>query len=431
VLPCRQTTGIFLLLTALVFSTLPYCFGESEAVARFRKEWEEAKDFPPNQKEAIEKLSREMTVEAAKVIAEVAFRDDASYEASQAAFDALVRMYTTKIVKWMSGEVHSNTNWRVRAVMARVLARQGDADATDGLIKALGDKKWEVRFAVAKALGRMPVSRRIIDVLVQQMQKEEGRLIYEFANILGEITGAKGITKAADWKNWWDANKDTWAPPSELGGPDRPGTANPKDSFKTDPGSPIYGRIKTKKVIFVVDVSESMRTEGAWGEGKKKMSRLDIVKKELCHVIEHQLDQKCKFNIITFSEKVKPWKKKPVKATKGAKSSAKSFIKKLKAKGVTYTYGALKEAFDNEDIDTIYFLSDGEPTHPPNSQEIDRDYIIGKVKALNRYKNRKINTIAFMVGDAKDFGFGEDKAKCAAFMETLAKATGGNFRKIE
>ena len=412
---------------------LPLCFAQSAAVKEFQKEWEDAKNFPLNQKAAINKVSREMTVEAAKAILAVAFEKDASYIATQAAYDALSRMRTQEILHWMSENVAKEKNWRLRAVMAKVLGEYGDDYSIDGLLKILGDKKWEVRLAAAKALGEMTPSTRLVDALITQVQKEQGRLVYEIGEVLEEMTGATGLEEPEDWKNWWKKKKDSWAPPTGgKGYDDSPDTARPIiGDPKTVPDNPIYGRIKSKKVIFVVDTSGSMKTEGEWGPTKKKMSRLDIVKEELCKVLDTQVDEKCRFNIITFSLSVKSWKKKPVKATKGSKSSAKGFIKKLKADGVTYTFGALKEAFQNEDIDTIYFLSDGEPTHPPNSDEANRDWILGKVKAMNLVGSRKVHTIAFMVGKGEDFGFEEDKPKCARFMEALAKATGGNFKKMD
>jgi hypothetical protein len=410
------------------------CFGDGDAVKEFKEEWAAAKNFPLNQKEAINKVSREMTVEAVKAITDVAFKEEVSYVAMQAAFEALSRMRTQEIVEWMSDEVCKNGEWRVRSVLAKVLGEYGDPFAVDGLLKALEDKKWEVRLAVAKALGEMPSSRKIVEALIEQVQKEQGRLVYEFGNVLEKLTGAGGLDEAEDWKNWWKAKKDSWAPPSGGSGYDSPETARPiLDEPKTVADSPIYGRIKSKKVIFVVDTSGSMETEGDWGEGdsKKKMSRLDIVKEELCKVIDTQITEQHKFNIITFDKDVKAWKSKPVAGTTGARNNAKSYVNKLKPGGVTYTYGALKEAFDNEDIDTIYFLSDGEPTHPPNSEEVNRDWILGKIKAINLSKNRVIHTIAFMVGRGEDFGFEEDKSKCAAFMEALAKSTGGNFKKMD
>lgn len=424
----------FILATLLlVFLTVPPCFAQSDAIKEFQKEWADAKNFPLNQKAAINKVSRQMTVEAAKAILAVAFEKDASYIATQAAYDALSRMRTQEIVHWMSENVAKEKSWRLRAVMAKVLGEYGDDFSIDGLLKILGDKKWEVRLAVAKALGAMTPSTRLVDALIAQVQKEQGRLVYEMGEVLEKMTGATGLEEPEDWKNWWKKKRDSWAPPAGGGGyDDNPETARPIiGEPKTVAVSPIYGRIKSKKVIFVVDTSGSMKTEGEWGESKKKMSRLDIVKEELCKVLDTQIDETCKFNIITFDLSVKSWKKKPVKATAGNKSSAKGFIKKLKADGVTYTYGALKEAFQNEDIDTIYFLSDGEPTHPPNSDEANRDWILGQTKAMNLVGSRKVHTIAFMVGKGEDFGFEEDKSKCAQFMEALAKATGGNFKKMD
>jgi len=429
----KSIFSIFALI-AVIAVLLPLCFGQSETVKAFKKEWEEARDFPLNQKAAINNISREMTVEAVKALLQVAFEKNVSYIATQAAFDALKRMQTEKIVHWMSENICKEKQWRLRAVMAKVLGSYGDQFSIDSLVKLLKDKKWEVRLAAAKALGEIPANSRVVDELVSQIQKEQGRLVYEISDVLEKITGANGLEEAQDWKNWWNKKKDSWVPSGGSSSGDSPETARPfLDEPKTVAVSPIYGRIKSKKVIFVVDTSGSMETKGEWGEdnSKKMMSRLDIVKDELCKVLETQITPQHKFNIITFAKGVTSWKSKPVKGSGGAISSAKSFIRKLKPEGVTYTYGALKEAFDNEDIDTIYFLSDGEPTYPPNSDEANREWILGKVKAMNISKSRVIHTIAFMVGRGEDYGFEEDKPKCARFMESLAESTNGNFKKMD
>ena len=431
-MPTLKYACIALGLTLIFAAALPLCFAQSETVRQFKQEWTEAKNFPLHQKEAISKVSREMNVEAVKAILEVAFEEEVAYVATQAAYDALKRMQTQEIVHWMSEEVHKHKEWRLRAVMSKVLGYYGDSFAVDGLLKVLRDKRWEVRLAAAKALGELPSSRKVVEALIEQIQKEQGRLVYEMSDVLEDLTGTTGLEEAQDWKNWWNKKKDSWMPPSGSKRYGSPETSKPfVDEPKTVASSPIYGRIKSKKVIFVVDTSASMETEGEWGETKKKMSRLDIVKEDLCKVLDSQIGDKHRFNIITFNKTVKSWKSKPVKGTTGAKNSAKSFIKKLKPENVTYTYGALKTAFDNKDIDTIYFLSDGEPTYPHNTDEVNRDWILGKVKAMNLVKSRKVHTIAFMVGRGEDFGFEEDKTKCAEFMEALARATGGHFRKID
>ena len=96
--------------------------------------------------------------------------------------------------------------------------------------------------------------------------------------------------------------------------------------FRTGVEFPIYGTEvgRSKAIIFVIDTSGSMKVAGMWGKPEKKITRLQAVKNELKDVIDNQLSSQARFNIITFADDVKPWKKKLVKASKSAKKSAKN-----------------------------------------------------------------------------------------------------------
>jgi len=431
---CRAVLSVtfvlFLTCFAEAFFTAP-AFGQSEAVKKFREEWGKSKEFPENQKEAIETLAREYSVEVVKEILNVAFNEDVSYQASDAAYSALLRMQTAEILEYLAKEVTSHKDWRVRAVVARLLGDYKNPSVVESLLSALKDKKWEVRLAATKAL-RNYRRKDVIEPIIEAMQSESGTLVEEMSQTL-RIIADEALDEPADWKNWWNSKKASFEVPEETG-QDSTQTARPgkPPEVRTVAPSPIYGRIKSKNVIFVVDTSRSMMIEGAWGEDRKKMSRLEIVKIELKKVLDTQIGKDCSFNIITFAQEVKPWKTQPVKGSQENIQSAKRFVDSLKPEGLTYTYGALTEALNNRDADTIYFLSDGEPTYPPDKvDEIDRTSILGKMRSLNRFRNVTIHTIAFLVGEGKDFAIDENKTLCAEFMEKLAKETQGTYKKIE
>jgi hypothetical protein len=403
---------------------------QSEAVKKFREEWEKSKDFPENQKEAIENLAREYSLEAVKEILNVAFSESVSYQASDAAYAALLRMQTAEIIEYLTKEVTSHNDWRVRAVVARLLGEYRNRSVVSGLLGALADKKWEVRLGAAKALRNYRL-RDVIEPLIEAMQKESGTLIDEMSQTLRIITG-EALDEPADWKNWWNSKKATFQVPEEGKEGSETAGSGKSPEVRTVAPSPIYGQIKSKNVIFVIDTSRSMSIEGLWGEDRKKMSRLEIVKIELKKVLDTQIGKDCMFNIITFAQEVKPWKTQPVKGSRENIDSAKKFVDSLKPEGLTYTYGALMESLNNRDADTIYFLSDGEPTYPPDKvDEVDRPSILGKMRSLNRFRNVTIHAIAFLVGEGKDFQIDENKTLCAEFMEKLASETHGSYKKIE
>ncbi|MEK6248102.1 MAG: hypothetical protein N2C12_07975, partial [Planctomycetales bacterium] len=99
-----------------------------------------------------------------------------------------------------------------------------------------------------------------------------------------------------------------------------------------------------------------------------------------------------------------------------AKKSAVKFISKLKAKGETAADLALAEAFKkNAAADTIYFLSDGQPTR--DGTNIPIQPILDRVKAANRFRRIIIHTL----------GFGTSPE---SFLKPLAQQSGGTYRQI-
>jgi hypothetical protein len=170
--------------------------------------------------------------------------------------------------------------------------------------------------------------------------------------------------------------------------------------------------------------------------------RIDVIKTELAKTVR-ALDANVQFNIIAFATEVKFWKKGQVKANPLNKSSAESWVMKLEAiggsskeelaraglvgsanleGGKTNTYSALMAALDvpedgkvtkdyQTEIDTIFFLSDGRPSH---GKFIEPDDVLREIRAANELRRIVIHTIT--LGE-----FEKD------FMERLAQENGGAF----
>ena len=110
-------------------------------------------------------------------------------------------------------------------------------------------------------------------------------------------------------------------------------------------------------------------------------------KKNLCKicfffVFQEQLRHKVKFNLISFSSKVCPWRDRLVEVNEQNLQSAWGWVKSLTCNGSTNTLGALKFALNDPATQAIYMLSDGRPDqvkfHPDIAQ---RD--------VPRYKNAR------------------------------------------
>ena len=162
-------------------------------------------------------------------------------------------------------------------------------------------------------------------------------------------------------------------------------------------------------MLFIIDVSGSMneplRSRYVGEQGKP---RIDVAKELLSAAIKG-LEDNALFNIVTFSGGVDEWLEKGVAESNGkSRDEALEYVDRLGAAGGTNLYGSLVAAFEDEDIDTIFVLSDGEPSV---GELIDPQLIREAVKEMNATRGVVIHTVA--VGGT------------FSILEWLAEDTGG------
>ena len=136
-------------------------------------------------------------------------------------------------------------------------------------------------------------------------------------------------------------------------------------------GTPSYYglSIQARRIVFVIDISGSMRGP-----------RLEAAQRELMQAID-KLPEKTSLSIVAFSDRTTIWRKTLMPATPQTKQTAKNFVYLLRAGGRTAAYDALEAAF-RFDAEAIYFLSDGEP----NAGKIPRpDAILKAVSQAQPY----------------------------------------------
>jgi len=145
--------------------------------------------------------------------------------------------------------------------------------------------------------------------------------------------------------------------------------------------------MKSRKVIFCLDVSASME----WND------RITDARQELLRLID-TLNDSVSFNIITFAGDVRIWNRRGVQpGTMDNLESAKRFVERARiASDGTNTVGALTEALLDEEVQSIYFLSDG---HPTTGITTDSDAILRCVRDLQDGRKVAIHTIAYIKGD--------------------------------
>ncbi|MEN8149530.1 MAG: HEAT repeat domain-containing protein [Planctomycetota bacterium] len=310
---------------------------------------------------------------------------------------------------------------RVLPVVIDALSLQGGDVAVDHLLPFLADERWQIRAATVAALGRIR-SPRAVEPLIARLREEDGRLRGDIAAALKEITGQDLGINPDRWKTWWDANRGSFG-----GGGKAPEGEGEGDGDAERPEAPpppnvpsFYGiRVLSKRILFVIDISGSM-TESA---GKDR-TKIDVAKYELKNAILG-LGEGAEFNIVNYAQAVFVWRKGMVKAKGKDKRAAVKFIEKMEAVGATNIHGALSRAFHlvglgsrdkNYEVgaDTIFFLSDGQPTR---GEILDPNKILACVKRWNSLRRVKIHTVG--VGPGHD----------ASFMRSLAESSGGKYVK--
>jgi hypothetical protein len=290
-------------------------------------------------------------------------------------------------------------------------------------VERLQDARWLVRAAALEALGRTPAPGTV-DAVVERMPLEEGRLLEDCARVLKALTGQDLGTNFEGWRQWWQANRDTWT------GPPPPRKHDPHDLS----GAPDVGHRKTgffgietpsRRLVYVIDVSGSMNVAVSKTDER---TRAAVAKEELTQALRG-LEDGALFNLVFFSSGVTVWKPEMVTATVETRREAADFVRDAAVVGGTATYDALVAAFGLADVgrgrkreqdgsgdakvDTVILLSDGQPTLGRLTRP---DQIREAVRELNRGRGITVHTVAF--------GADADQV----FLAGLAEDTGGTFR---
>ena len=284
----------------------------------------------------------------------------------------------------------------------------------DGLFdyarRLIGDDAWQVRAAVIESLSHLQ-RKETVDIFIEALKKEEGRLKADIAFALNRLTDRWFADDAQGWADWWKvAREDFVFPKIHEGGPRKEG---PKKSYRTEPAK-YYGlEVISGRIAFILDVSGSMEEETEVEiEGKRyRGPKLAVAKGELWRCLK-KLPPNVRFNIVIFHTEFTPWRKRLVKASGGAKKSAIEFVSQLSPQMDTNIYDAVAFAMSDPSVDTIYLLSDGLPNcgRVPTPEAVLRE-----VRRLNLTRRVVINTIAFGTEEGIDF------------MKRLAAENGGKF----
>jgi Mg-chelatase subunit ChlD len=272
------------------------------------------------------------------------------------------------------------------------------------------------------------------------MGAEEGALLEDYAAALSKLTGQNLGMFAEPWRRWYEEHK------AELAEKGAKAAAAASAPVRAVQSKLHYYGIETpsKKVVFLLDISGSMKEpigiEAAPVTGVKAEDqaytgpKIEVAKRVLADAVR-KLPKECTFNVIVFNHSVRPISEKMVHATDENKAKVALEIEDLQPAGSTWTYGALRQAFEiakstcteekfDPCVDTIFVLSDGAPTDDSidEAKPMDGKQIVDAVAEWNQRMKIRIHTIAI------DPRIG--KGTFVRFMKDLAARNQGTYREI-
>lgn len=316
-----------------------------------------------------------------------------------AAIESLIRIQGSDPA-WRA-ELQALANHRVEVVRNAALEALGasqDASQLPTLVAALEHPLWTTRLAAAHGIEKLRQAEGV-GALCRRMPAEEGRMSHEFADILFGLTAQPFRADGKQWARWWEAEGANFRFPTAeelLKRKQERDLREAKQVSRSFRGvkvdSRFFGlRITSHHVAFVVDVSGSMEERIPGKEGAAAApTRMEVARKELMACLE-ALEGGTRFNILPFSSSASPWKEAAVECTEETFTEAKEFVEGLGALGGTNVYDGLFQAFADPAVDTIFFLSDGEPSV---GDVVDPAAIREEVKSWNQQRGVVIHTIS-------------------------------------
>lgn len=258
-------------------------------------------------------------------------------------------------------------------------------------------EKFGYRRSIVQALTQIP-NAAAVDFLIEMLPQTEGLIQYDTVSYLTRLTKQSFRANQAEWQKWWQDNRSTFEFPKD-------GLLD--EDLEVDERQLSYYRIPicAKRVVFVLDTSLSMRG-----------LPIDAAKLALIKTVE-SLPEAVSFDIVMFDTTAVTWNPRLIKATPEAKRLASTAIQSRGLGPATVSSAALHAAF-RLDPETIYFVSDGEPTDAPPAE------IVAACTQLNRVRRVSIHTIGVVTSRHGGAGLQQ-------FMQPLSDQNYGTFRLID
>jgi hypothetical protein len=261
-----------------------------------------------------------------------------------------------------------------------LLLQFGSASGVRVAQQSLDSKDWQLRSIACRYLTEF---REIasIPLLIARVGAENGRLAAELDQALFVHTGTRRADRP-EWEAWWAKHRAGFAlPPRQM-------VVNSKSAAGGGPTIAYFDiPLVSRRIVFLIDVSGSMKAP--IGTDRKR-TRLDEAKDQLRRVVE-ALPESHEFNVIVFETGVHAQFDRLHKADADSKTRTLDAMKVLRPAGGTNIYDALELAYRDAAVDTIYLLTDGDPTA---GKVVDPGIVGDEVRRWNLRRQVVIHSIA-------------------------------------
>lgn len=295
-------------------------------------------------------------------------------------------------------------------VMGSLGLASGNKTALAGLVGGLMDNHSRVRASALRSLEgvvkRLGGSTIMIGPLIEYLDLEKQyRLRIDALTLLIRVSGHNMGLVTADWKKWWEHEKDRFVAQTSLEAAQTAVKAHDLSYFGIE--------ITSKRMAFLLDVSNSMLAKARGPEARKLgLSKLDVMKAELAKVVE-KLPLGSGINIMIFDRTIRVWEKNLKILTRTVRKKALAYARRLTTGGGTNIFDTVERALKDPLVDTIYLLTDGAAT---TGRFKDPEGMLKGIREFNRARGITIHCIAF--------------GREVEWMRKCAEENGGKYRYV-
>lgn len=279
-------------------------------------------------------------------------------------------------------------------------------DAYAAAVARLKDELWSVR---SQAIITMADFRRrdSLEKLVEVVQVDKGRVKDDALRTLTALTGEDFGPMEQNWSRWLkDVGADYALPTAEA--VEEMIAMRKREREASNSGTQaksVYHGISVPRggVVFIFDVSGSM--DQRWEGSTTFFQHFAEALTQTVANLKNDTD----FNLVTFSSGATCWLEDHlVAADQENIAAAVEWLDTARPGGATNLFEALQLAFSFQETQTIFLMTDGDPTMGLTVPDV----ILAEIEYMNRDRRIQIHTIA--AGEVK-----------AEFLADLAAANGG------